>query len=145
VRRVAWVLALVVAGCVPGGQTADWPIRTPHPLPAGAVAVPLTTDEPAAPLPSGSNGWICATGGYVPSRIVWNRGDNTIEFIVVATDTPLELIWPRGFSAYVQGGRLAIAAPDGTVIGRDGDVLSSLGGAGGAICQVGSTVYEPAR
>lgn len=124
-------------------QTVEWPVRTPLPLPSGAIAVPLTTEPPAAPLPSGV-AWACPAMLLGPVRIVWNLAAGTVTFASVETGLPRPLVWPRGISARVLGDRLEIVAPNGNVIGRDGDVLSTLGGAD-TICLVGSTVFEPAR
>ena len=65
-----------------------------------------------------------------------------------------DLVWPRGFSARLLGGRAEIVAPDGTVLAREGDQLVSgeLSGSssgtqaepGFDICAVNDVYYRPA-
>jgi hypothetical protein len=40
----------------------------------------------------------------------------------------MRVVWPSGFAAWRVGGRSVVADPWGNVVGRDGDVLDSLGG-----------------
>jgi hypothetical protein len=71
------------------------------------------------------------------------------ELVVIGTMTGSResVIWPHGFSARVLDGQAQLVAPDGTVVAREGDVLSHLGGGVGStgdafhVCQIGSTQY----
>ena len=79
------------------------------------------------------------------ARVVWDPAAGTVVLNELTYDTPMTLVWPRGFSAFVVGGRLEIVTPEGSIVGRDGDIVDSLGGGGGSICDVDSVLYPPAR
>jgi hypothetical protein len=58
---------------------------------------------------------------------VATSGDELILVSVASGDT-MRVVWPSGFAAWRVGGRSVVADPWGNVVGRDGDVLDSLGG-----------------
>lgn len=67
-------------------------------------------------------------------------------FVAVATGRQTAVVWPHGFAARLVNGQAEPIAPDGVVIGREGDVLDNLGGSsglGGAffVCSVGRKTY----
>jgi len=116
--------------------------RSPFPSPPGAVPLALDVEASATPLPSGTV-LSCPAALIDPVRVVVSTSD-AVSFEVVSTGAPIQLIWPRGFAAWMVGGKAVILAPDGSVVGRTGDILSSLGGVAPVICFVSGQGYGPA-
>lgn len=137
-RRVAAVVvaaALVLAACeafpigpTPGPQgvvRGNWVWPSPAPLPPGAVAVPLVTQE-IQDIPPDAEVVGCplallgsVTPEYRPNEdppVRYRQGDG---FAKVG--------WPVGFSARLNP-RLEIVAPDGKVFAREGAPTDELGG-----------------
>ena len=40
----------------------------------------------------------------------------------------LQVIWPNGYSAWLMNGRAELVPPNGSVLAREGDVISNLSG-----------------
>jgi hypothetical protein len=131
-------------------EPTPYPARPPASLPPGATALALATEAPAVAVAGVNIG--CDLVGLLPVRIGQAQGAVTF---VIATDaghslgTTVRVVWPRGFSARLLNLRTEVVAPDGVVLGREGDVLTDLGGGGAAdgafhVCDVGGTIYGPA-
>lgn len=70
------------------------------------------------------------------------RSGSQLVFEMVTTAELVPIVWPYGYSARVVDGRAELLAADGSVVGREGDVLEQLGGGLGAndifhVCAVG--------
>jgi hypothetical protein len=98
----------------------------------------------AAPVNSGPGpAWACPESLIAPVRIL--RDNNAVVFQLASGDGRIDLVWPRGFSARLLSGRAEVVAPDGVVIGREGDVLSDmLAGVPSDICEINGVFYPPA-
>jgi hypothetical protein len=118
------LIAIAASGLFVIGAVAIWalPMFTGPALPAGATRLRISTDGPH--LTFG-----CAAALLSPVRVEAS-GD---ELIVVAVESgnPVKVVWPAGFAAWHLDGRAVLADSWGKVVGRDGDVLDSLGGGAG--------------
>ncbi len=135
---IATLIGALALGACAGPQ---WSPRTPAPLPSGTMPLLLATAPPAGPLGAGVE-WGCADQLLGDVRLI--RHESAVAFERVEGGR-VDLVWPRGFSAWLRDGETEIVAPDGSVIARDGDVISErLVGVESGICQVDGVLYPPA-
>lgn len=92
---------------------------------------------------SGDGG--CATAALLPVKI--EQGGGGLTFVSAGTGKPVSIVWPFGFAARLVDGVAELIGSNGSVIGRQGDLLNNLGGgldASGTafhVCSVGATTY----
>lgn len=121
IRR--YLVGVGVVTILLGGVAADRVARvyTGPPLPVGATRLHIATASPGLTLSFG-----CATALLMPARVA-TSGDALI-LINVETGNEVKVVWPSGFAAWRRDGRAELADPWGSVLGREGQVFSGLGG-----------------
>jgi hypothetical protein len=123
VRLVALLLAVALVGC-----TGKAPVD-------GA----LTIDT--APAFSPQSGAVEVCNQAILEPLVVGRSGDWLTFTGATSGHASAVIWPHGFTARVIDGKGALLDPSGTVIGREGDALTDLGGGGGAVCSIAGHIY----
>ncbi len=140
IAACATLIATNLAACSTASPTPQpAPARSPAPLPSGATALTLPTAAPEAVIPVH---WACPGNTVQPSKVV--RHGEAVVFILQTTGQPIDLVWPRGFSARLLNDRAEVVAPDGTVVLREGDVFSDIISGVPDICEVKGVGYPPA-
>ena len=120
VRLARWALGLLVAVVVVGGVAVSlFGPSQPAVLPPSAVPLTLRT-QPWRIWPT----FGCGMAGLTPIRV--ERDGVSMVFADAASGNRLQVVWPDGYSARLVNERAELIPPDGSVLARDGDVISDL-------------------
>jgi hypothetical protein len=121
VKSRRWALVLLATLVLVAGA-AVW-LLPPQPaaLPPTATSLDLRT-QAWRPWPFGGFG--CGLAALTPIR--GEHVGNAMVFADEASGTVLPVVWPAGYSARLLDGRAELVRPDGSVLARDGDVISGL-------------------
>jgi len=119
-RLARWALGLLVVVTVVAGVAVFLFVPyQPASLPAGSVPLTLRA-QPWRLLPS----FGCPLALLTPIRV--ERDGVSMVFADEASGSRVQVVWPNGYSARLLNGRAELIPPDGSVLARDGDVISSL-------------------
>jgi len=110
------VLLLLVVGLL--RLSPMWPGPS---LPPGATPLALAT-EPAHLVPTMG----CRDAAIAPARVA--VVDNALVLVPEAGGDPIKVVWPTGWVAWRLAGRAELVSRGGTVVGREGDIISGFGG-----------------
>lgn len=99
-----------------------WLLGSSQPTVLPADAVPLTLRTQPAKLWPFSFG--CGMAALTPIRV--ERDGVAMVFADEASGNRVQVVWPNGYAARLMNGRAELVPPDGSVLARDGDVISGL-------------------
>jgi hypothetical protein len=122
-RRLAAGLAIVVLLMAAAllRLSPMWPGPS---LPEGATPLVLATER-AHLVPTMG----CPTALLLPARVT--VADNALVLVPEAGGEPIKVVWPTGWTAWRRAGRAELVSRDGTLIGREGDIVQGFGGGAG--------------
>lgn len=125
VRPARWALLLLVAIAVliGSGILLLAPPRTAE-LPANATPLALRTQPWILWPPAGFG---CPLASVTPIRM--ERDGGFVVFADEASGNRLPVVWPNGFSARLVDGLAELIPPNGSVLAREGAVISNLASA----------------
>jgi hypothetical protein len=137
-RRI--LIGLAATGLFVLAAVTIWalPMFTGPTLPAGATRLHIATERPG--LTFG-----CAAALLSPVRV--EAAGDALAVVYVESGKRANVVWPAGFAAWRVDGRAVLADAWGRVVGRDGDVLDSLGGGLGLgddfhVCPFGIVTHD---
>jgi hypothetical protein len=121
-RTVGLTIAAVTAILLAAAAWRLAPIWTGASLPDGATRLQITTHGP-------NLSFGCAAALLSPARV--ETANDELVLVSVESGDTMRVVWPSGYAAWSVGGQAVVADPWGAVVGREGDVLDSLGGGAG--------------
>jgi hypothetical protein len=116
VTGLVLVSVLVVAGLLRIASRPPSPV-----LPSGAIPLALATD-PESLLPTRA----CPAMVMDPARI--GVLDDAVVLLAVPSGERMKVVWPAGWAAWRLDGQAQLVSRDGTIVGREGEVLDGLAG-----------------
>jgi hypothetical protein len=120
-RRALAVISVCLLLLVLVGLARLSPMWPGPALPAGATPLALAT-EPGHLFPTMG----CPAALLAPARVAV-AGDALVLVPVDGGDL-IKVVWPTGWAAWRLDGHAELVSHDGTVVGREGDVISGFGG-----------------
>ena len=120
-RHTGLVVALIVVTILGAAIYRFSPLWPGPGLPEGATRLGLVT-EPAHLMPTMG----CAGALLLPARIAVEN--DALVLMPESGGAPITVVWPAGWAAWRLAGRAMLVSRDGTVIGREGEVVEGFGG-----------------
>lgn len=119
--HIGLVIALIVVAILGAAVYRFSPLWPGPSTPDGATRLALAT-EPGHLMPAMG----CMQALLAPARVA--VVDDALVLIPESGGDPIAVVWPAGWAAWRVAGRAVLVNRDGTVIGREGDVIHGFGG-----------------